>query len=227
VTGPRLQPAATLFVLFGRNVQPNSFALQQAFWSRRQERPGALASAVYLDDGIAGLRGGVPVKWPAPLDAGFTNAVYQALEYTNVGALSLPTRATLTTFAPQLGDPGPRVVPKFAYEIVATNLTTSLLHTGSFRPELPGKTFVNDMRFSTPGNDLHVNYYASDERWLTDGEVKQLPEYAVATAQAGQMRTASSRPGAKLPRLVVWLVLGVLAAFPVALFFKQKRGGRP
>jgi RNA polymerase sigma factor (sigma-70 family) len=227
VTGPRLQPAATLFVLFGRNVQPNSFALQQAFWSRRQERPGALASAVYLDDGIAGLRGGAAVKWPAPLDAGFTNAVYQALEYTNVGALSLPTRATLTTFAPQLGDPGPRVVPKFAYEIVATNLTTSLLHTGGFRPQLPGKTFVNDMRFSTPHNDLHVNYYANDERWLTDAEVKQLPEYAVATAQAGQMRTASSRPGAKLPRLVVWLVLGVLAAFPIALFFKQKRGGRP
>ena len=39
-TSSRLQPAATLLVLFGRNVQPNSFALQQAFWSRRQERPG-------------------------------------------------------------------------------------------------------------------------------------------------------------------------------------------
>ena len=124
----RVQPAATLLVLFGRNVQPNSFALQQAFWSRRPERPGALASAAYLDDGIAGLRGGVPVKWPAPLDVGFTNAVFQALAYTNVGGLSLPTRATLSTFTPQLGAPGPRVVPRFTYEIVATNLTTRLLH---------------------------------------------------------------------------------------------------
>jgi RNA polymerase sigma factor (sigma-70 family) len=225
-TSPRLQPAATLLVLFGRNVQPNSFALQQAFWSRRQERPGVVASAVYLDDGIAGLRGGVPARWPAPLDAGFTNAVYQALEYTNVGALSLPTRATLNTFAPQLGDPRPRVVPKFTYEIMATNLTTSLLYTGGFRPQFPGKTFVNDMRFSTPDNDLHVNYYVSDERWLTDGEVKKLPEYAVAAAHAGQMRTASSRPGARGSRQVVWVVFGVLAALPVVFFFKQKRGGR-
>ena len=151
----------------------------------------------------------------------------QALEYTNVGGLSLPTRATLNTFAPQLGDPGPRVVPKFTYEIVATNLTTRLLHTGGFKPELPGKTYVNDMRFSTPHNDLHVNYYANDERWLTDGEVKQLPEYAVAAAQAGQMRTASSRPAARVSRLVVWVVLGVLAAFPIAIFFKQKRGTPP
>jgi hypothetical protein len=49
----------------------------------------------------------------------------------------------------------------------------------------------------------------------------------VAAARAGQMRTASSRPGANVPRLLVWLVLGVLAAFPVVLFFKQKQGARP
>ena len=222
----RVQPAATLLVLFGRNVQPNSFALQQAFWSRRPERPGALASAAYLDDGIAGLRGGVPVKWPAPLDVGFTNAVFQALAYTNVGGLSLPTRATLSTFAPQLGGPGPRVVPRFTYEIVATNLTTRLLHTGDFRPQLPGKTFVNDMRFSTPDNSLHVNYYANDGRWLKDDEVKQLPEFAVAAGQAGQKRAAASQPAARGTRQVVWVVLGLLTALPLALFFWHRRGAR-
>ena len=222
----RVQPAATLLVLFGRNVQPNSFALQQAFWSRRPERPGALASAAYLDDGIAGLRGGVPVKRPAPLDLGFTNAIFQALAYTNVGGLSLPTRATLSTFAPQLGGPGPRVVPKFTYEIVATNLTTRLLHTGDFQPRLPGKTFVNDMRFSTPDNSLHVNYYVSDGRWLKDGEVKQLPEFAVAVGQAGQKRAAASQPGVRGTRQVVWVVLGLLTALPLALFFWQRRGAR-
>ena len=108
----RLQPAASQLVLYGRNVQPNSFALQQAFWSRRPEPPGSLASAVYLDDGIAGLRAGQPVKWPPPLDVGFTNAVYAALAYTNLGALSLPTRATLTTFSPQPVNTELRVVPQ-------------------------------------------------------------------------------------------------------------------
>ena len=34
-TSSRLQPAATLLVLYGRNVQPNSFALQQTLWSRQ------------------------------------------------------------------------------------------------------------------------------------------------------------------------------------------------
>ena len=83
------------------------------------------------------------------------------------------------------------------------------------------------MRFSTPRNDLHVNYYVNDGHWLTDAEVKQLPEYAVAAAQAGQMRTASSRPAARVSRQVVWVVLGLLAVFPIGFFFRQKRGTRP
>ena len=180
-------------------------------------------SAVYFDDGIAGLRGGVPVKWPPPLDAGFTNAVYSALDFTNVVGLALPTRATLDTFSPQLGDPGPRVVRRCSYEIVATNLTTQFLHAGGFKPDLPGKTYMNDMRFSTPGNDLHVNYYVSEGQWLTDVGVRQLPEYAVAAGQASQMRTAFSRPGGGGTRVVVWLVLALLAALPIVYFFKQRR----
>jgi len=220
----RVQPAASQLVLYGRNVEANSFALQQAFWSRRPEPPGALVSAVYLDDGIAGLRDGQQVRWPAPLDVGFTNAIYTALAYTNVGAFSLPTRATLTTFAPQLGAPGPRVVRRFTYDIVTTSLTTSFLHTGDFRPLLPGKTHVRDTRFSTPGNDLHVNYYLDDGRWLSDSEVKALPEYAVAVAQARQMRTASNRPAAKVSRPLVWVVFGLLTALPLVFFYRQKRG---
>jgi hypothetical protein len=117
-------------------------------------------------------------------------------------------------------------VPRFTYEIVATNLTTRLLHTGDFRPQLPGKTFVNDMRFSTPDNSLHVNYYANDGRWLKDGEVKQLPEFAVAAGQAGQKRAAASQPAARGTRQVVWVVLGLLTALPLALFFWQRRGAR-
>ena len=123
------------------------------------------------------------------MDAGFTNAVFQTLEYTNVGGLALPTRATLVTFAPQLGDPAPRVLRRFSYEIIATNLTAQLLHTGGFKPQLPGVIYVNDMRFSTPANDLHVNYYVSDGQWLTDDQVKRLPEFAVAVAHAGQTGT--------------------------------------
>jgi RNA polymerase sigma factor (sigma-70 family) len=224
-TSAQLQPAATLFVLYGRNVQPNSFALQQTLWSRRERRPGVPESAVYFDDGIAGLRGGLAVKWPPPLDAGFTNAVYNTLEFTNVGGLALPTRAMLDTFAPQLGAPGPRVVRRCSYEIVATNLTMQFLHGGGFQPELPGKTYMNDMRFSTPGNDLHVNYYASDGQWLTDAEVKRLPEFAVAVGQANSKAFASGRPGNRLSRPVVWAVFAVLAALPVVVFFKQSRKG--
>ena len=221
----RLQPAATLFVLYGRNVQPNSFALQQTHWSRRERRPGVPASAVYLDDGIAGLRGGAPVRWPSPLDVGFTNAVYHTLEFTNVGGLALTMRATLDTFSPQLGDPGPRVVRRCRYEIAATNLTTQFLHAGSFKPELPGKTYMNDMRFSTPGNDLHVNYYVSDGQWLGDAEVKQLPEFAVAVGRASRTGFASNRPGNRLSRPVVWAIFALLAALPVVVFFRQSRRG--
>ena len=225
-TSSRLQPAAILLVLYGRNVQPNSFALQQTLWSRRERRPGIPTSAVYFDDGIAGLRGKAPVKWPPPLDAGFTNAVYSALDFTNVDGLSLPMRAMLDTFAPELGDPGPRVVRRCSYEIVATNLTTEFLHAGSFKPELPGKTYMNDMRFSTPGNDLLVNYYVSDGKWLGDAEVKQLPEFAVAVRQASRAGSASSRPGNRLSRPVLWAVFAVLATLPVVAFFKRRRSDR-
>lgn len=84
---------------------------------------------------------------------------------------------------------------------------------------------MNDMRFSTPGNDLHVNYSVSDGQWLTDGEVKQLPEFAVAVGQASRTGFASSRPGNRLSRPVVWAVFAVLAALPVVFFFKQRRRG--
>ena len=225
-TSSRLQPAATLLVLYGRNVQPNSFALQRTLWSRWERRPGIPASAVYFDDGIAGLRAGAPVRWPPPLDAGFTNAVYSALDFTNVGGLALPMRATLNTFSPQLGEPRPRVVRRCSYKIVATNLTTAFLHAGSFKPELPGKTYMNDMRFSTPGDNLQVNYYVSDAQWLGDAEVKQLPEFAVAMRQASRARPASNRPANRLSRPAVWAAFAVLAALPVVVFFKQQRSGR-
>jgi hypothetical protein len=135
-------------------------------------------------------------------------------------------RAMLDTFAPELGDPGPRVVRRCSYEIVATNLTTEFLHAGSFKPELPGKTYMNDMRFSTPGNDLHVNYYVSDGKWLGDAEVKQLPEFAVAVRQASRAGSASSRPGNRLSRPVLWAVFAVLATLPVVAFFKRRRSDR-
>jgi RNA polymerase sigma factor (sigma-70 family) len=225
-TSSRLQPAATLFVLYGRNVQPNSFALQETLWSRQERRPGVPASAVYFDDGIAGLRGGVPVKWPSPLDAGFTNAVYSTLEFTNVGGLALPARATLDTFSPELGGPMPQVVQRCRFEIAATNLTTEFLHAGSFKPLLPGKTTFRDMRFSTPGNDIHVNYDVTDGQWLEDDEVKRLPEYAVALRQASRAASASSRHAHRLSRPVAWAVLALLAALPVVFLFKRRRSGR-
>jgi outer membrane translocation and assembly module TamA len=139
--------------------------------------------------------------------------------------LALPARATLDTFAPQLGDPVPGVVRRFSYEIVATNLTTRLLHTGGFKPQLPGKTYVNDMRFSTPGYDLHVNYYVSDGQWLTDADVKRLPEFAVAVGHASQTSAAFSRSGARGTRQVVWVVLALLAVLPVVYFFRERRRG--
>jgi len=108
---------------------------------------------------------------------------------------------------------------------VATNLTTQFLHTSAFKPQLPGKTYFNDMRFSTSGNDLHVNYYVSDGQWLTDTEVKQLPEFAVAVGQASRAGFASSRPGNRIARPVVWAVFALLAALPVVVFFKQRRRG--
>jgi hypothetical protein len=109
---------------------------------------------------------------------------------------------------------------------VTTNLTTSLLYAGDFRPRLPGKTYLNDMRFSTPGNDLHVNYYVDDGHWPTDAQVKKMPEYALAVAQASQMGTASNRPAAKVSRPLVWIVFGLLTALPVVLFYRQKRAPR-
>ena len=99
------------------------------------------------------------------------------------------------------------------------------LKAGGFKPELPGKTYMNDMRFSKPGNDLHVNYDVNDGQWLTDAEVKRLPEFAVAVGQANSKAFATTRPGNRLSRPVVWAVFAALAALPVVVFFKQRRKG--
>ena len=202
-SSPRLEPAASLGV-GPRGVDQTSFLRQKAYWTCSRQPPYLPSSVVYLDDGIIDPKGsgGQPLRWPEPLDAGFTNTVYQVLEYTNLGPLELPVRAGMKTFSARFHVTGGRTTSELAlfyeYEVQATNFITHLVQTGAFRPRIPGVTLIDDERFTTSDPNRGLSYRQRENRWLDDSEVRALPEYRVAAARASAVVSAAVREPASL-----------------------------
>jgi hypothetical protein len=222
LSGDSIEPAASVGV--GPNgINPDSFLTEQAYWTCSTGPPGLPDRAAYLDNGIIGWKGRQPLRWPEPLDKGFTNTVYEVLEWTSLGSLELPVAARMRTFTPSWHETGGRLVLEmrpFEYEVRATNVTPRMLHSGVFRPNIPGETRIDDQRFTTAETKSGFDYDDKQGRWLTDREAQVLPEYRLALARYSAMKAGTRR----VSRWVVCGILAVLMAWPLANLWHRKAG---
>ncbi len=213
-SGDSIQPAASVGV-GSHGVNQSSFFTEVARWTCDANSPKLPIKVSYLDNGIIGWNGRQPDRWPKPIDNGFTNTVFETLEQTNLGPITLPVTARMTTFSPAWPEVGGQRVLEmqtYKYELKATNFTLGLLHSGIFQPRVPGNMRVDDQRFTTREANLGFGYDDNVGKWLTDKEAKALPEYQRAAAQVPS----------KVARWVVWTILLVLVALPMAVLWRKK-----
>jgi hypothetical protein len=159
--------------------------------TRHASFPKLPEEVTYFDDGFEHFRGSLQRR-PPPYDAGFTNAIYQVLRWTNVGELALPAMSRLDIFAPKDAVHAPKHPGKTNTVLILQqrylmSLTASRqnLTTAVFRPTLPGVTAVCDARFYDEVPVLQ-SYFASKD-WLSAEAVTNSPGFkALARATARQ-----------------------------------------
>lgn len=148
------------------------------------------------------------LRYPGLAGKGFTNVVYRVDATSNSSGLLLPARFHVDHYM-QEGRPGENAVSacslwrRFSFSV--TNRCTEA-GVASFIPRVLGITTVDDLRFAlSEPRVLKVGYVATN-RWLTDSEVKRLPEYAQTLRyQAGaSARLVGPRPTSIVSKVLFW-----------------------
>lgn len=150
-------------------------------WSKADPRP---RRAVWFHDGIirdwaqrdfAVVSAHRERRRKPPFDRGFTNAIFEATQFTNVGPYSLPLRLDYWVFTPKVdGKVNTDLALLQHHWLSVTNVTLGRPQ-GSFVPRPPdGATLVGDKRFAVKeGNFASVSYMQTNV-WLTDDEAAKL-----------------------------------------------------
>jgi hypothetical protein len=97
---------------------------------------------------------------------------------TNVNGITLPRESLFEVCVP--AKTGGQGEWRMLYRVTVTNAVARHVSKAETWPEMPGLTVVSDFRFLTTGQRLFLRYSA--ERWLSDSEVKLLPQYQRAAA---------------------------------------------
>lgn len=206
-----------------RNLMPGDKAvLERVSFSLEDEPPQLPKEAAYYVQDFS-------KEWIEPrvkinADGPFTNVIYEAMSFTNLGRLRLPTKSRVAVYRP---DPQllPKVVPQTCYEIHLTTtnivLETSLV---SFKPKLPGPTVISEQRFN---NGTGINFaYRATNNWPSEEAARQSPGYREARQIALTELAAKKKNMGTFVRIVI---IGTLIALPavVWLLSRSRRHDRP
>lgn len=133
-----------------------------------------------------------PRPLPKPFDAGFTNAVFTTIKWTNVAGYAFPQKFELLKFDPAFSSKGGKKL-KVAYMMVGEMQSFNLGSTrSSFVSELPERCNVID--FSHPDERSRTHFFTYR---ATNGKLMTYEEF---NAQP-RTRAKSIRPASKLPGL--------------------------
>jgi hypothetical protein len=164
---------------------------QKAQLTRRAAPPGVPERAVFFNDGsVRNMRGLAARR--APFNQGFTNAIFQALAFTNLAGMEIPTHFTVSNFLPKAdGTNANDVLCIYEWDVHLTNLLSTISVT-RFKPESPkGVDFIQDYRFSAGNLYIPmVRYYLTNSDWPATRQVKLLPAYQEEAAR-GPRQAAS------------------------------------
>ena len=120
--------------------------------------------------------------WSGPYGAGFTNAIFEASEFVNVGGTFVPKRFQFALFRPRWGGTNSNELWVGAkWQGVAESIQID--HSGGVAlPRILSNTFVHDYRTEAPIMSGRVEYGITNKRWIAVNE----PAFKKAEVRAEQ-----------------------------------------
>ena len=149
----------------------------------KREDGGLPREMTYFHDGLIYARmkgtGRITLRAPPPFQDGFTNAIYRALETTNVGAFKIPLKFEFLRF----GVPGGSAATLSVRCKITGELKSTVANAvaSDFAPKLEGRTYVQDTRFRKSDVPIPVlKYNTTNVQFLKSDDPKLLSERANA-----------------------------------------------
>jgi hypothetical protein len=159
------------------------------------------------------------VRFPAPFDQGFTNAVYSVTQTTNLGGVTLPLAAELVEFR---GRPGARsaaeVEPAYAFSFAVTNIE-KVASPQTFVPVLTGPTLVSDERFRADTNLPLSQLLYTTAAWRPLAEVSLSRDLLEAKESARRIAGPQRHP----PSLAATVLVTTAVAVPLVAILLSRR----
>jgi hypothetical protein len=169
----------------------------------------------YRDGKEYGLSGSRLVSRPLPKPFGqeTTNAVYEALTWTNANGFTIPLSFRLTRYYPRSEHPESLSLAE-TYEGCATQILSTAEELAN--PVIPAATLVTEHRFQQNRYRIHgYTYNTSDGRILDPAAVAKRKGF---TAQM-EAALSPAHPGQTRP--ILYCVLGIILAIPAILAWSR------
>ncbi len=157
-----------------------------------------------------------PVRFPAPLDKGFTELDYRLTEITNVAGHSFPLESVVQYFAPlstRLEDVKPMVIDRIRVQKIALGAGALEIAQTLRRPE---RLLASDRRPPGLREGVVVSHIVTNDQWVPTTN-KALAELAAVYKQSAAKKRDSKG-------IVLLALFGIVALVPFAraVLHKQK-----
>lgn len=176
-----------------------------------------------------------PKRLRGPFREGFTNAVFSATNWTNVGPFSIPTDIQFDFYAPIPNASGSGPTRTRSIQIHASSVTSADFERDTFLPAVRVPASIVDKRFMSPEQPMMLVQYVTNQWLLADHQVKGLGAYSNAVERqqlaslSGQpthvgMQGLRPAPASHAPWKVFTILLTILLLFslPIAYAIRRK-----
>jgi RNA polymerase sigma factor (sigma-70 family) len=199
--------------------------VEKASWNRFHDPPHLPQQVIYLNKNIVGMNGSrrVVIQPPPPFEKGFTRAIYNVEEATNIDGLTLPIRFSFKELFLN-----PTVTPvelETNFNIIG-NVTTvrTVCERTNFIPEPTEATYVDDRRFARAPKPVEALAYmvtnnvwpATNVQWLQKSYQDELKSVSPV------LLTEKSHPPA-YKHLFVYTLIFFCSLASAALFFRCRK----
>ena len=185
--------------------------------------------AVWVNDGTIfpeGDRSPRGERWPAPFNVPFTNAIFSA---TLTQSNKVPLVATLTTMVPEIPSCGPKqgLAIEEEYEFCTLN-EYPICRISRFRPSLPARTTLMDLRLFELDHRFHPTCLVNDNEGWTIAPLEQLTNQlrTFALEKRHAIEAAASKGHLGRARVQLTIVTILMSMTFIALMTTHARNRR-
>jgi hypothetical protein len=202
----------------------------KAEWKRFDFPPRLPQRVTYTEDHIEGSYNGKIISRPAPhpFENGYTRAEYEALSFTNIGALILPMEFSFKDYAiVRTSKSNSHLVMYRIVDGYVTNVQ-QVCERSDFIPQLTDATYVDDRRFAKLSKPIiSMPYMVTNRTWpqMNSLELQTLYKEDLSNQEAFDRNNinATANPSVretKIRRLCVILFI-ILSLFPLGMFIQK------